>query len=350
MKVLHLLDIPWDSGLAHYALVLAQGLQAGGHEVVFGCKPGEKPWDKAARFGLETTPHVSWTGWSGLRDLIRTRRFDIVNAHTGSTHTLAVAAAAGTAARVIRTRSDARPARRSVGTRLLYRRTAKAIAAAAYIREDMVRTLHIPPERTVTVYQGIDLAVFRPAPLPAAPTFGMVARLDPVKGHAVLLQAMQKVTSDFPSLRLILAGQSENIKEADLRRDAVTLRVDRLVEFLGFQPDVPGVMRRCSVGVIASLGSEAVSRVALEWMACGRPIVATRVGCLPELVKDGVTGYLVAPGDPAALTAAMRRLAGEPGTVDRMGQAARADAEARFGLHRFIRETEAVYAAACSEC
>jgi glycosyltransferase involved in cell wall biosynthesis len=103
-------------------------------------------------------------------------------------------------------------------------------------------------------------------------------------------------------------------------------------------------LARCRVGVVASVGSEAVSRAALEWMAAGRPVVASRVGCLPDLVIEGETGFLVPPANPRALAQALARFLQEPGLAERMGAAGRRRFDEKFSLGRFADETESLYA------
>jgi len=346
MKIIHLIDIPWDSGLANYALILGQGLQKRGHTVYIGCKPGEKPWDKAQRMGLQTVPYTRLTDALALRKFLIDQSIHIVNAHTGSTHTLAITAAVGLRTRVIRTRSDARPVRRSFGSGFLFHRTARVIAAAEYIRRDFLQTLHLSDEKVITVYQGLDLETFSPSPLPEKPTLGIIARLDPVKGHHQLLSALSALKAKGLTPRLDVVGQSENIKQADLEALVNRWGLQEQVKFWGYQSDIPGAMRACSIGVIASTGSEAVSRAALEWMASGRPVIATRVGCLPELIKEGETGCLVAPDDPAALAAAIARFIKDPVSIQQMGEAARRHMQTRFSVDHFVEHTADIYSRA----
>src|SRR5262249_44293941 len=135
MKILQMVDVPWDSGLAHYALVLSQGLKQKGHQVFVSAIPGQKPWQKAHRLGLKTIPMVSLKGLKPLRKFVRKHYIDLINAHTGSTHSLAVAAALGQKIAVVRTRSDARVIRRRPGSQFIYKHTQRVIAAAEYIRE-----------------------------------------------------------------------------------------------------------------------------------------------------------------------------------------------------------------------
>jgi glycosyltransferase involved in cell wall biosynthesis len=349
MKILQMVDVPWDSGLAHYALVLAQGLEKKGHEVFVSAVPGEKPWHKAHRLGLKTIPLVNLKGFGPLRRFLRDQQIDLINSHTGSTHSLAVAAALGQNVAVVRTRSDARAVRRRPGGQFLYKHTQRVVTAADYIRESFLKELKLSPKKVVTIYQGVETSDNPIKPFPKYPVLGIVARLDPVKGHRYLLEALPFLVSTYPSIRLRVIGQEENIKTRQLLAIAARLRVESHVDFVGFQADVAKAMGECTIGVIPSIGSEAVSRVAVEWMASGRPVVATQVGCLPEIVQESVTGFLVPPKDAPALASALARILHEPAKAATMGQKAYAQAKERFGMESFVDKTMDVYKAALGE-
>ncbi len=130
---------------------------------------------------------------------------------------------------------------------------------------------------------------------------------------------------------------------------AEELRIDSHIDFVGHQTGISKVMGDCTMGVISSTGSEAVSRVALEWMACGRPVVATKVGCLPEIVKDKVTGTLVEPKDAPALAAAIARLLHDPERAKLKGGAALSRVRRHFAMASFVEDTLAVYKSALKE-
>lgn len=343
MNILHLIDVPWDSGLAHYALTLGVGQKDQGHRVFVSALPGEKPWKKAARLGLDTVPFVKLSKLNALRRFIHQEGIDILNAHTGSTHTLAVAAAWGHHAAVVRTRSDARPLRPRPGSSLLYRRTQRVIGAADYIRKDFLDTFHLPPEKVRTIYQGIQAPHVFPEETVTAPVIGIVARLDPVKGHRYLIQAIGELRARYPAIRLKIAGQEENIKPSELRALAQRYGVKDHVDFLGHVERVGELMRGCAVGVVASTGSEAVSRVALEWMAAGKPVVSTSVGCLPEMVKPNETGTLVPPQDATSLAHALEKLFKDPVQAHAMGKAGYTRVKHQFSLDQFIDQTMQVY-------
>jgi glycosyltransferase involved in cell wall biosynthesis len=342
MRILHLLDIPWHSGLAHYALSLAAALRETGHEIWIGARPGSGPWTAAGAAELPRVPYFRLSSLPMLRAFLRRERIGVVNAHTGGTHTLAVAATAGLTTAVVRTRSDARPVRKRPGTSLLFDRTGRTIAAAEHIRQQYVDTVGLAPERVVTILQGVELPPNVPGPT-GPPRVAVVGRLDPVKGHADFLAAAGLVLRRFPQTRFVIAGRSERIARSDLEGQARELGLGNAVEITGHFRDLAALHRETAIGVVASTGSEAVSRVTLEWLAAGRPVVATRVGGIPELVSDGRTGFLVPPRDPAAMAEAIGLLIADDERRRAMGEAARADAAARFSLPRFAAETVRVY-------
>lgn len=349
MKIFQMIDIPWDSGLAHYALLLSAGLKRKGHQVFISAVPGQKPWLKAKKLGLKTVPLATWKGLQPLRRFLKDHSIDLINAHTGATHSLAVAAVLGQDVAVVRTRSDARHVKSKVGSQFLYKRTHRVIAAADYIRRAFLDELKLASSKVVTVYQGLAVTDIDATPLPHEPILGIVARLDPVKGHRYLLEALSLLRDRYPTLRLQVVGQEENVKMRELRSMAKHLRIDEQVDFVGHSSKVSSDMAQCRVGVIASTGSEAVSRVALEWMASGRPIVSTDVGCLPEMVDEGKTGLLVAAKNAPALARAIAQLLNQPRQAEAMGREARRQAEERFTMDRFVEQTIDVYRAALKE-
>ena len=325
MRILHITDEPYDSGITRYALRAAAGLAGRGHPSFVWGVAGSFAVQEAQRLGLPalgyTHPYVNL---ASLRKAFGEAGCDAVVAHTGSAHTLAVALASwhgavphprhgtriqrllegygavphprhGARIPVLRTRGDSRPIRRRPGQRLLWRRTAGFVAANRSILSEFERLCPVPGIQAACIYEGSEDPGSVLPPMAGAPLVGIVSRLDPVKGHAVFLRAAKLVLERHPDTRFLLVGRQENVKSAELLAEAHRLGLAERVDLTGHVPDVFSYMRRCHVGVIASVGSEAVSRAAVEWMAVGRPLVATRVGCLPEYVADGETGLLVEP-------------------------------------------------------
>lgn len=345
MRIAHVVDEPYDSGIVDYALSAAQGLKAAGHFVEVWGRPGCFPLLEAARRGLAVK------GLGGVAQLWALRRgasgLDIVNAHTGSSHTLAVAVArsVGSGPAVVRTRADARPVRRGPAGRVLWSRTAGFIAPTRIILKQFREAFADVDCESAAVYPGFSDEPAPPAPSEPAgePRVGIVARLDPVKGHGDFLRAAAEVSGAFPEAKFLIAGREENVKRGRLEALLSNLGLRGRAQVLGHVADAAAFMRDCHVGVVASTGSEAVSRVAVEWMAAGRPLVATSVGCLPEYVEDGRAGLLVPPGDPKAMAGALARLLGDAELRRRLGRGARERFEGSFGMDRFVKETEGLY-------
>ncbi|MEK7747034.1 MAG: glycosyltransferase, partial [Elusimicrobiota bacterium] len=222
---------------------------------------------------------------------------------------------------------------------MLWRRTAGFIAANRAILE-AARPLLEPGETpSAVIFPGIE-DPGPPAPFPAGgPVIGILGRLDPVKGHEVFLQAAALILRRAPEASFLAAGREENTKTANLQSLARELGSGGRVRFLGHVADAAAFMRGCHLGVVASLGSEAVSRAAVEWLACARPLVASSVGCLPEYLEGCEGCELVPPGDPEALARAALSML-EPGRRDSASAAARDRYVDRFSMDRFGRDTE----------
>jgi len=166
----------------------------------------------------------------------------------------------------------------------------------------------------------------------------MVARFVPQKDHNTLLQALSLLPGGEFKAALVGGGERETF----FRKKAGELGLRDKVIFLGERRDVPQILAASDIFVLSS-NWEGLPRSIIEAMMAGLPVVATRVGGVPELVEDGVTGFLVPPRDPDALAAALQKLLNDPELRRRMGEAGREKALKEFTLDRMLRETERVY-------
>jgi glycosyltransferase involved in cell wall biosynthesis len=172
------------------------------------------------------------------------------------------------------------------------------------------------------------------------PRLVCVGRLIPVKGHLVLLRAVAQARARVPELVLDLAGQGP--LEPALRAYTRELGLDDAVRFLGFVSPVQSVLETAAVAVVPSLG-EGFGMVALEAMERGRPVIASAVGGLPEIVADGETGLVVPAADAEALAEAMVALASDLPRAAAMGEAGRRRALESFTQERSTMGIEALY-------
>ena len=205
-------------------------------------------------------------------------------------------------------------------------------------------------DRIEVVHDGVDLARVdhaRPVDahaafwLPAgAPVIGNVAALAAHKGQRHLVAAAAEVVRHQPDARILIVGEGELRPVLD--RQIRDLGLERHVLLAGFREDALGLMKSFDLFVMSSV-TEGLGSSVIEAMACGKPVVATRAGGLPEAVEDGRTGLLVAPRDERALAAAVLRLLDDGPLRDRLGQAGRASVERDFSVDQLVRRTAQVY-------
>ncbi len=175
---------------------------------------------------------------------------------------------------------------------------------------------------------------------PSEPRLLCVGRLIPIKGHLVLLRALAQARGRVPGATLAVAGRGP--LEPALRTYARELGLEGAVDFLGFVSPVQKAIDRAAIVVVPSIG-EGFGMVALEAMERARPVIASAVGGLPEIVVDGETGIVVPPGDAEALADAIVRLAGDLDTAEAMGRRARERALGEFPPERSAARIEELY-------
>jgi glycosyltransferase involved in cell wall biosynthesis len=284
--------------------------------------------------------------------LLRSDRIDLVHAedHTG--------VLLGTVARrrgvpLVATRhvlsygSNRREELKSRAVDALLARGATVVAISSRVHAHLVDDLGVPPTNVVTIHNGVDVHAFD-TPIsraeargrlgwPDVPTALFIAALRPGKGHEAMLDAAPMLRELAPTSRVVIVGSGPD-------EDSVRARAERIghVDVVGERADIALLLRAADVIVLPSL-MEALPTVLLEAGAAGLPCVATSVGGVPDIVRDGVTGYLVPPGDRSALAERIAKLLCDPALADSMGAAARLRIREHFSLASQGAETAALY-------
>jgi glycosyltransferase involved in cell wall biosynthesis len=169
---------------------------------------------------------------------------------------------------------------------------------------------------------------------------GIVGRIFPIKNHHLFLEAAALAARADPTARFVVVG--DGVLRGELERLAVQAGIAGRVIFTGWRRDLPGIYADLDVLAVTS-NNEGTPVSAIEAMAAGCPVVATRVGGLPDLIRDGETGYLVPPGDAQAVAEAWLRLLRQPWLARGMGETARQAAQERFSAPRLIGDMERLY-------
>lgn len=237
------------------------------------------------------------------------------------------------------------------GRRLLgwIMREADAVAVVSEDMRALALRLGVPPARVVVASMGVDTAAFHP-PAPDAPRHGIVfvGRLAEKKGVAHLLAAMARLAPSRPGLQLRIVGDGP-LRPA-LAAQAEALGIADRVSFLGARPpaEVPACFREAALfvmpSVVAASGDqEGLGLVAAEALASGCPVVAHDLPAIRDLVRDGETGLMVAPGDEAALAAAMAALLDDPARAAALAEAGRRHIAGHYAWEAVARRYRALY-------
>jgi len=313
-----------------------------GEGVEFLALPGASPSSSVADFIADAR---------FLSGLVQRGSYYVVHSSRPTAHILA-ALSCGARAPLVHLRGSASPPSRHAANGFLYRgATTAVVTSSSRVKRWVEERLGVPPGRVHRLVAPVAPEWFEAPPsrsgafeelgLPSGvPVVINVARLAPVKGHGVLLDAMARVASAGSEAALLLVGEPWSGQPEGLENQARELGIADSVFFAGRRDDVRELVSASAVCVTSSIGSEENSRAVGEYMAAGRPVVATGVGVIPELVVDGETGFVVEPGDPAPMSDAILRLLGDEGLARRMGEAGREVASVLLSPDAFVRGLE----------
>lgn len=234
----------------------------------------------------------------------------------------------------------------------------RVIAPSESLGRYLIDQLHLSKERLRVIPRGVDLEefAFQPSPAGHDPStslripphgpwrIGLFGRLSPLKGHAVALRACERLVQRGVPVQLFIAGDTPGAPAREALEALIAqLKLEKVVEWLGVRHDMAALIGSMDLIVVPSTYPESFGRGVIEAQAVGRPVVASRLGALADLVEDGTSGLLVSPGDPAALAEALERLINDPVLRARCVDMGRARVEARWSADRMVHETLSVY-------
>ena len=229
--------------------------------------------------------------------------------------------------------------------------TDRIIALTNGEKEDYLKFSIGRPPKFATVHSGVDVHRYMRHKVdvieekqtlglqPNGIVVGFVGWLLPIKGPMHLLNALSKVWPEHPDVSLVFIGKGD--LDVDLRSRVLELRADDRVKFFGWRDDIETIMQIIDLLVLPSL-NEGMGRVVVEAMAAGKPVVASNVGGIPDLVVHGQTGFLVPPADEDALAEAIAHLVNDPEQAKKMGVLGRLHSH-RFSLAAMIEKLDAIY-------
>lgn len=320
MRTIQVINTQWYNATAWYALYLTHILNAHGHKSLLITCPKSALIPKIKEFGLEYrilplnsfNPKEIFYSWNELNGLCKSFRPDIINCHRGESFYMFGMLKKSFGIKLIRTRGDQRLPKVTLLNRFLHNKTAdNLIVTNSSMADFFINIMKTPASRVHTILGGVDTGVFYPHKhdVPAIRKkygfseddvlLGIVGRLDPVKGFHESIAALKKCLDQSEDARnrlhLLIAGRACCFTVADLMAYAKTLGVPQTnIHFYEFVHELNDFMNMLDVGLIASVGSETIARVAFEMLACHTPVIGSRVGVMPDILQDG---FLFRPGN-----------------------------------------------------
>lgn len=356
-------------GQVRYVTNLAHHLTHLGHKVTIGCKPKSVLIDSAREAGCSffnelllrggLRPRIWWHDLRKVQKFIREEKPDIIHVNGSQDHW--VCALANRLMRrpvcIVRTRHNTYPVKDNYANRLLNLKwTDYQIVVCDVVRQDLAIHPAFDETSMCSIHNGIDPKLFAPNPearerirnefgyMNNHIVCGIVARLEPAKGHEFLFRAVADIRSDFPQLRVLVLGRGK--KKRELKKLVDDLKIQDIVNFTEFRDDMPACIQAFDFGVQPSIDCDTSSFSLKEQMAAEKPVVASDYGGLTEIVTNGQEGWIVPAGTVEQLAVAMRRLLEDRETANRMGKAGRDRVLKDFTVQVFAEKTVAAYRSA----
>ncbi|MCG7201370.1 glycosyltransferase family 4 protein [Marinobacter pelagius] len=337
------------------------GLRNAGFDVDVMCNPKGRNYQRLVDEGLVARPmalqnRFDKEGTAAIREQLALKHYEVIHAFNPRSLACGLRASKGTDIRIVAYRgvigniSFLNP---ESWITFLHPRVSKIVCVADAIKDhlaDEVRFLwmRIPERKLQRIYKGHDLQWYQDPPTDLS-QFGVpenafvvccTGRDRPRKGFDVLVRAIDELPDDV-EVHLLLVGDVINNEE--LKSQIAGTRHPERIHFTGYRQDAPGIAAASNVFVLPSIEREGLPRAVIEAMAYAVPPVVTRVGGMPELVENGVSGLVVPQKDASALSAAIERLYRDRDLQERMGAAAKERIATRFHTSQTVRETGELY-------
>jgi len=374
MRILITSNVRWWNAEAAYAATLARELLNAGHKVWVLTLPNSLNETKLRNWNLpiitdiplsSSNPWQLWRAYQRLQSLIEEQQIQIVNAHRSEGFPLLVLLRQRLKSfALIRTRGTTRPLRDHWLNRKLHEDWIESVIVPAQVIASQLRqVLNLPSERLQVIYYPVNpssidsqgesesqqsrLECLDRLGIPRhCRVIGIVGRIRPVKGQRILLKSFAALRKRFPDIVLLMLYRDTNETEAEwqgLLQDLAESNLKQNVYLYGYREDVLEIMRHTDIGVVSSVDSEVICRVAVEFFSVGTPVVAFPTGALPEIIQDGVTGRIVKDKSTESLAEILEWMLESPKHIAEFGKNARQQSLERFDPNKLLEQTLSVY-------
>ena len=350
--ILHSIDTTGPGGAETVFTTLASGLPQSRFRSLAVIRGTGWVYDELHRLGiqpqiLESRGSFNWRYLSALVALIRREQVDLVQSHLLGSNVYCSLAGALTGVPVVATfhgNVDIGAAERFKGLkfRIINRGASCTVAVSEALRTDIIHSTPLRASASRVIHNGIDCAAFqRPRRDELRQRFGWAAsdlvigclgNIRPAKGYDILLAAAVQMRERVPGVRIVIAGQPGRGDLYDrLQQMRTELGLQETVQFIGFIDDPAGFLANLDLFMLSSV-TEGFSIATIQAMAAGLPVLVTQSGGPQEIVTHGVNGWMVPPGDPDSLAAAVARLAADPALRTSLAEAGKEHVNATFDI------------------
>jgi glycosyltransferase involved in cell wall biosynthesis len=325
--------VRWWNACAYYAISIAEGQRKLGHQVWVAGDPGFPVTNYAQQAGLPAweisfsarNPFWYWLQYNRLYHFIRQHHIEIINAHRPEDHLLAALLCKKTGIPLVRTVGDVRAPRQNILNRHLHEQLTGFIIFSSAANLTRYQSCWPDIERkSAVIHGGVNLGIFKPREKNVdlltklgltenKIILGQIGRLSTVKDFPTTIKAMALLREERPDIQLIISGIEDKVTSAHLKELACAYDIDRNITFIGRYDPVEDLISILDIGIIASKGSEAICRIAMEYLAMGIPVVATDVNVLPEIIIDRRNGLIIPAEDPVSMAEAIAEIINNPG-------------------------------------
>jgi lipopolysaccharide heptosyltransferase II len=329
--VLILINVRWWNATAFYAINIARILHKNGHSVFVGCDPRYPAYKKAVAYNLNTVP-LAFYGYNPIKlfksfihmlRLVKKEQIEILNPHRTEDHFFALLAKLTTGISLVVTRGDQRKIKKGLLSRLKYSHSDAVVTTCRSIIDQNRHIFSSMPSKVSVIHGSVDEEHFRLPPSGKLKpckleidtnrlTIGLVGRISPIKGQETFIQAAAIVLSRYKNIRFVTLGPEVDTKINQLRSKTVELGIEQNFVFMSKINMVADFIDACDICVTASVASETISRVVLEYLYVGKPVIGTRINAISEIILPGINGELFDPYDHDGLASAILKLARNP--------------------------------------
>ncbi len=364
LNILQTISVRWWNACAYYAVAVSRGLAEINHNVTFTTDYNSPPFEKATEYNLNPIsinyrnilPHNFILQYFRLKNIIKKNNISIVNTHRPEDHFLCGMICKSLGLPVIRTVGDVRPPLDNFINKWLHLKATDYFIFSS--ESNLIRYISVWPEiesKSAIILGGVESDIFYARDKseelltklgfkPTDKVIGIVGRLSITKDLHTFLFAAKLVADEFPDVKFLISGKEDTYLVESLLDLSNQLDLTESLKIIDKVESVADLISVIDIGIIASRDSEAITRIGMEFISMGKPVVATDVNVLPEVIKDGRNGFIVEQENPVDMANAIIGLLRNRDLFNSISKNNIHDGQTIYNLNYFAEQTEEVYA------